>query len=114
MKKYLELSNIVHNFVKNIVMSIIGTISNCIDRIPVDLIQDKIFYAEVDKENYDGIEEEFAKITNDTNYSFKEEKVSDIGKCKVLVYKDYKVVITQSPIKVKLDNFYVAFKTRIV
>lgn len=97
-------------------MNIIGTISSCIDRIPAEIIQDKVLYAEIDKESYDGIEEEFSKITNDINYIFKEEKVADIGKCKVLAYKDYKVIITQNPSKTNVmqSSFYLAFKTKII
>lgn len=108
------MSNIISTFVKIYDMSILGTITTCINRIPPELIDEKILYAEVDQENYDGLDAEFALVVNDSNYIFKEQKVSDFGKCKIFMYSGYKIIVALDKNKIKQDKFYIAFKTKII
>jgi len=96
-------------------MSILGTISGCIDILPGELVEGKILYIELDIENYDILQEEIAAATPvDGGIVLLEQRVDDIGKGLVLNFqRGYKVVIVSNKGS-RLDNFYIAFKTKII
>jgi len=90
-------------------MSILKTLENCIKLIPLELVEDRIFYIELDKKNYDSIDDEI-----NATYVLQEAKVPDMGKGKVLVYMGYRFVFVVNKDKTKTDDFYIAFKTKIL
>jgi len=96
-------------------MGILHTINDCINKIPQELIDNKVLYVEIDAESYENLDKEFSQITNDQNFSIlPEQKVPDMGKCIVFNYADYKIFITKGPMKSKQNDIYVAFKTKII
>jgi hypothetical protein len=90
-------------------MSILKTLEGCIGKVSPELIENKILYVELDKENYELFDSEIS-----SEYILQEQKMPDIGKCKILTYLGYKVIIVNNKDRDKLDNFYIAFKTKIV
>jgi hypothetical protein len=94
-------------------MGILGTLERCIHSIPSDLIEGKVVYIELDKDNYEVLEVEISLQVN-AEFLLKETKVADIGKCIVLNYEGYKIVISVNIDKTKMGDFYFAFKTKII
>jgi hypothetical protein len=83
--------------------------------IPLELIENRILYIEVDKENYEEIDSEFSAIVNDPSVVIlKDQKVADIGKCITLTYNGYNIIIVQDKNKNRMNSFYLAFKTTII
>ena len=78
--------------------------------LPHELIEDKVLYIELDRDNYKVIQEEI-----DAKYDLvAEQKVADIGKCLTMQFLEFKIIIALNKSKSKLDNFYIAFKTKII
>jgi dihydroneopterin aldolase len=94
-------------------MGILASIDRCVNQIPKDLVENKILYLELDKKNYELVQEEIEVVTG-SDVKLIEQKVDDIGKSIVLNYNDYKIVIIVNKDKEGLDTFYVAFKTKIL
>ena len=90
-------------------MSILKTLENLIGLMPLELVKDGIFYIELDKKNYDSIDDEI-----DATYVIQEAKVPDIGKGKVLVFMGYKFIFVINKDKIGTESFYIAFKTKIL
>lgn len=95
-------------------MTILQTVDRCLNMIPKELINDKILYVEVDGESYEGLDGEFSKLTSSPDVLFVEQKIADIGKCKVFTFGEYKVIITSDKKKTRSSSFYVAFKTKVL
>ena len=92
------------------IMGVLGTIDRCINMLPHELIEDKVLYIELDRDNYETMQEEV-----NAKYDFvAEQKVTDMGKCLTMLYREFKIVIVLNKNKSKLDNFYVAFKTKVI
>jgi len=99
---------------KLLIMNILQTIDICLQKISPDIIDRKVLYIEVDRDSYEGLDEEYGKIAGNQDILFKEQKVADIGTCKVFNFRDFKVIITQDKNRSRGDNFYVAFKTKVL
>ena len=95
-------------------MGVLSTIDRAISAVQDDLIDGKIVYIELDKDNYELVQKEVENYKLAENISLEEKKVADIGKCLVLSYMDYKVIITVNNDKRKMEDFYFAFKTKII
>lgn len=96
-------------------MNILGTIDRCISMIPKELIEGNILYAELDKESYALIQEEVKSIEKvDGGITLSEDRFVDFGKSLVIKFMDYKVIVVLNKDKPKADNFYLAFKTKII
>jgi hypothetical protein len=96
-------------------MNIIKTLDRCLHMIPPELIENKVLYVEVDKENYEEIDTEVSAIISDPSVNIlKEQKVADIGKCITLTYMGYQFIIVQDKNKSRQKSFYLAFKTTII
>lgn len=109
------MSNIDYNFAKNNNMNILATIDRCMNMIPKELIDSNIIYIELDKENYSGIKEEVENLIKiDGGITLTDERRADIGKALVVSMSGYKIVIALNENKPKGEDFYLAFKTRIL
>jgi len=110
------MSNIVYNFAKNNDMNILGSIDRCLNIIPKIIIENSVVYVELDNDNYDIIQGELAIATKvPGGITLENEKFAeDIGKCMIVKMGDFRVIVTLNKNKSKQDNFYVAFKTRII
>jgi hypothetical protein len=96
-------------------MNILKTLDRCMHMIPLELIENRILYIEVDKENYEEIDSEILAIVNDPSVVIlKDQKVADIGKCITLTYNGYNIIIVQDKNKNRMNSFYLAFKTTII
>jgi hypothetical protein len=96
-------------------MNILKTLDRCMHMIPLELIENRILYIEVDKENYEEIDSEISAIVNDPSVVIlKDQKVADIGKCITLTYNGYNIIIVQDKNKNRMNSFYLAFKTTII
>ena len=77
-------------------------------KISPEIIEGRTFYVELDKEGYD-------EIDKDVNLLIQEQKVPDIGPCKVFVGPNgYKVIAVLNKDKAGGDSFYIAFRTKIL
>ena len=94
---------------------ILSTLDRVLHSIQNDVIDSNVIYIELDKENYSLVQEEVNTISEigGASLAFKE-KVTDVGKCLVLTYNEYKVIITVNKNKDKGDDFYFAFKTKVI
>lgn len=92
-------------------MGILITIDRAINMIPEELIENSIIFAEVDRDSYKEVDEEFSKIVNDVNF-IQEQKVPDIGKGKIFQRGNLKIIITENKNIGKSNSFYIAFKTK--
>jgi len=83
--------------------------------IPKELVENNILYAEVDKESYALVQEEVNNIIKvDGGITLAEDRFVDFGKSLVIKFQDYKVIVVLNKDKPKADNFYLAFKTKII
>jgi len=97
-------------------MGILGTIDRCIHSVQVGLIEGGVVYIELDKENYEVfLKEVDEKVNYESEMSVDlKRKVADMGQCTVLNYMGYKIVVSVNKDKGKMENFYFAFKTKIL
>jgi SPX domain protein involved in polyphosphate accumulation len=103
-------------------MGILGTIDRCLHGIQYDLIKDMIVYVELDRDNYKVVLEEvelkvqdLTSVSNSSQLSVElNQKVKDFGKCTILNYMGYKIIISENDKKIKDECFYLAFKTKII
>lgn len=103
-------------FVKNLDMTILGTIDRCLHSIPLDIINGQVVYVELCKADYDlFLLEAEAKLSIFADMSIETKKaVKDIGTCTILSYMGYKIVICINNEKSSDGSFYFAFKTLII
>ena len=85
------------------------------NNIPEELVQDGIFYVEVDEESYKSIEVDASINYPSGTIKLEPEKVKDIGKATVLQFNNHKIIIVSNKdTKQSLNSFYLAFKTKII
>jgi hypothetical protein len=95
-------------------MGVLKTIEEIFGKIDFSIVKDDLLYLELDKENSKLLDEEIENYS-DQSIIIKQEKVKDMGTAKVLSYLGHRIiVVTDKNVKNKLDDFYVAFKTKIV
>lgn len=89
--------------------------------IPLELLENRTLYVELDKNNYSKLQEECEdKISFQLNeglptqYSLTSEKVPDIGKSVVLTTMGFRIVCVLNEAKIRPDTFYIAFRTKII
>ena len=91
-------------------MGVLKTLESCIGKIDPELVEGGIFYIELDKDTYDGLDSEI-------NAEFiiqQEAKVPDMGKSKVLTYLGRKFIMVVNKDKGRQESFYLSFKTKII
>ncbi len=90
------------------------SIDKCLNSLSKDVVLENTVFIELDRENYEQLSLEVNNIVSG-NITLVEEKVDDFGKCKVLSFaQGYKVLIALNKDKGKAEDFYVAFKMRII
>ena len=95
---------------------ILTTLDRAISAIQThDLIEYKTVYIELDSKNYELITEEVETLLDPKNtISVEIQKSKNLGECKILTYLGYKIIITVNKNKENINDFYFAFKTKIL
>ncbi len=91
-------------------MSILATIENCIRLIPVELVNNRMFYIELPKVAYETVRQECEakyELTSEAN-------IVDLGKGYWMIYMGYKIVFVVNTKAPEAEDFYIAFKTKII
>ena len=93
-------------------MGILKVFEDCIGKINPELIKDRTIYIELDSQtNKEFKETELANL----DCSTVESKIPDVGNASVVNFMGYKFIIVENKdVKTKMDDFYIAFKTKIV
>lgn len=94
-------------------MGILLTIDRCLNMIPSELIENKIVFIELDKDSYESVQKEVKEVMG-SEIVLSEEKIADIGKCKVITFTHGKAYVVENKNVSKQGDFYFAFKTKII